>query len=529
MIPLHQPVNVLLADDEMDHLDLLAGALRAAAPQATVRTEATPAGFLNAVANERFDCVIVDFNFRPRRADELLREAAEHIRDTPVIVISGSEEQRVVIDSLRCGVSDFIPKLDALNEPALWHRVEHAIDGARRRSEDRRLQQRREAELTRLAETDHLTGLHNRRMFERALASGRLRHDRRRNSTVLLVDIDHFKAINDRYGHAAGDEVLKAVARIIKDHSDPADTPIRWGGEEFLILKASCDPASGLLAAEHLRAAVAARPIRVRVGDWVAPIVVTVSVGVACFPTAEICEQTIEQADHALYMAKDRGRNRVCTDRMVAAERACDSAAASSPILENAIEAFVKAVESLLGPVQRFYMGQHSQRVAVIARRLGQALGVSEQHLQTLTHLGLLHDLGKIVVPESILAKPGALRPDEWTLVRLAAEEAVLIAQRLGVPTELADCLSASARPFTDLTHAAESPFTLGSPMPLDARVLSVADALASMTADRPHRSAVPMEEAIIELKRRRGVQFAPEVVDAAVRLATRDLQCVAA
>ncbi len=160
-----------------------------------------------------------------------------------------------------------------------------------------------------MATTDHLTGLLNRHAFgilmDKLLAQHR-RHPK--PISVLMADIDHFKAINDSYGHRVGDVVLKGAARILKDGLRESDLAIRWGGEEILLILQGCDLTEAVRIADKLRLAVAGAAFQSR-GY---PINVTLSFGAAQYNDSENPEQTISRADAALYQAKHSGRNRVC-------------------------------------------------------------------------------------------------------------------------------------------------------------------------------------------------------------------------
>jgi diguanylate cyclase (GGDEF)-like protein len=165
------------------------------------------------------------------------------------------------------------------------------------------------AMLTEVAISDPLTGLHNRRAFQARLAEETERTRRSGDSfALLMIDLDHFKALNDRHGHPAGDAALAAVAAVLRQELRSVDLPARLGGEEFGVLLPHSDQQAARIAAERLRAAIAACPI-IHKG---ATLTVTASVGVACYPDhADTDEELLRIADRAMYAAKHAGRDRV--------------------------------------------------------------------------------------------------------------------------------------------------------------------------------------------------------------------------
>lgn len=300
------PVRVLMADDDPRHLELLLLACEPGAP-GVVATGVTRLEQLErTLKNERIDALVLDYNLKPWLASEVLARIAPLIGDMPVIVVSGSEEQIVVIQSLRSGVSDFVPKREAVRGDVLLRRLAAALERSRERRTDENRQRRHERALMRLGEIDALTGLGNRRGFTRLERSERWRRRVRAPITLAILDIDHFKTVNDRYGHAVGDQVLRDVADVIRASLGPGGAAFRWGGEEFLIALPGCDARAGYERLESLRAEIAGRT---RLPDAKG---VTVSIGLSLAATNQDASGALELADAALYHAKNTGRNRVC-------------------------------------------------------------------------------------------------------------------------------------------------------------------------------------------------------------------------
>lgn len=215
----------------------------------------------------------------------------------------------------RTFLRDFIPMmLDGQTGGRIWH---HTDITAQREAERRthsllsekemliRTLALKNDELTSLAATDSLTGLHNRQQFEVSFASVAERFNQFDEAlSIILVDLDHFKKINDVFGHQAGDTVLRHVARLIRNATRASDMVFRWGGEEFVVLTQHTNLQQCMVLAEHLRAAICAEAL--------APVgIVTASFGVAELKKGESVESWFRRCDIALYRAKAEGRNQV--------------------------------------------------------------------------------------------------------------------------------------------------------------------------------------------------------------------------
>jgi diguanylate cyclase (GGDEF)-like protein len=166
--------------------------------------------------------------------------------------------------------------------------------------------------LRRQSTVDELTGLYNRRYFDETLRRELFRAERKRTAlAVVMIDLDHFKRMNDTYGHDAGDIVLRAVGQVLREGVRRSDVACRYGGEELVLVLPECDAAAAMRSAETIRTAIAA--LELHHGDTLLPDV-TASFGIAVWPADGDDSPTLLQAaDRALYAAKHAGRNRVCT------------------------------------------------------------------------------------------------------------------------------------------------------------------------------------------------------------------------
>ncbi len=360
------------------------------------------------------------------------------------------------------------------------------------------------ADAERRAETDELTGLANRRALERrmeAAVAGALR-DRRRLS-ALVLDLDAFKAVNDRHGHGVGDDCLRAVARAIEASLRPGDVVGRLGGEEFLVVLPDTGSKGAWLVAERLRA---------RIGELPMPpgALLSASVGVASLPAhATSASELVRAADRAMYEAKATGRDRsiVFNPRaaQTQAERAQDAQAGREGYLGSVL-ALASALDARDPSTHA-----HSTTVAAYATAIAARLGLDGDRVEEVRIAALLHDVGKVGVSDAVLQTPGRLSEDEWAEMRRHPEIGANLLTHPGL---------GEVREWVLRHH--ERPDGRGYPgglvdgqIPLEALILGVADAYEAMTADRPYRRAVPAERVRAELEAGRGTQFDERVLDA--------------
>jgi diguanylate cyclase (GGDEF)-like protein/putative nucleotidyltransferase with HDIG domain len=322
------------------------------------------------------------------------------------------------------------------------------------------------------------------------------------------MDLDHFKAVNDTYGHPVGDRVLRELADRLRVLTRPEDEFARVGGEEFALILPECDPPAAIAILERMRRVVAGAPFaEVRQQ-------VTISIGVAHLASANGPNELYQQADEALYLAKDEGRDRVASwvRGLVAAPVAGAGESGERQRTVEGILALARAVDARDPGMRR-----HSGRVADLAVRLATVLGWRIEDCALLRDAGLVHDVGKIGVSDGILLKAGRLTDREREEVRLHAALGAQIARDV-----LTDDQVAWVRSHHERWDGGGYPEGLaGEQIPPGARILAVADAFDHMTAARTYSRTRTVEEAVAECHRAAGTQFAPEVVVALERLAT--------
>ncbi|PLX36827.1 MAG: PleD family two-component system response regulator [Hyphomicrobiales bacterium] len=299
--------KLLLVDDRRSSYERVAAGL---ASEHDVVVETDPQEALFRAAEGDFDLAILSLglaNFDGLRLCSQMR-SLERTRSLPILLITEPEDNARLMRGLDLGVNDYV--LRPVDKNEMLARVRTQI--RRKRYADHlrdNVQQTME-----MAITDGLTGLQNRRYLETHLGTlVEQARDRSKALAALIVDLDYFKAVNDTYGHDAGDEVLREFARRLRKNVRGIDLTCRYGGEEFVIVMPETDRAQAYAIAERLRQRVAGEPFMVLGGAKA--IDVTISVGVATLDHADDTPETIlKRADNALYMAKRSGRNKVVAD-----------------------------------------------------------------------------------------------------------------------------------------------------------------------------------------------------------------------
>lgn len=371
---------------------------------------------------------------------------------------------------------------------------------------------RQNKELKLLADRDPLTMCLNRRAFFAELNS--LYEQAARTSAPLgcvLVDVDRFKQINDKHGHAGGDQVLVKMAELLRNTSRTTDLVCRYGGEEFVLVLPQTDLEGTIGIAERIRLALSEAKL---IG-----ISVTASFGVSALQLGPNGPQgLLDQADKALYAAKRGGRNRVVRFDAIPPETEFRSGDTPMPAVvtgnkytDSSIP--YPAVTALISALayRDALTAEHSRRVANLCIACAKEL-LSQRDVYLLEVAALLHDIGKLGVPDAILFKPSALTDEEWKVMRLHDRMGVEIISAAFTSEQLTRIVATHLAWFGGTPHDQSLP--TGAAIPLPARILAIADAYDSMTSDRVYRKGRSQEQAFEELRRFAGMQFDPELVE---------------
>jgi diguanylate cyclase (GGDEF)-like protein/putative nucleotidyltransferase with HDIG domain len=408
--------------------------------------------------------------------------------------------------------------------------------------------------------TDGMTGLKTHRFFMEALSGEWKRSTRAgRSFSLVLMDLDRFKFVNDFYGHLDGDLVLQRVAHILELNCRRSDVVARYGGDEFIVLMPETDSAQSHQLATKLRSWICSDPV-LREKN------VTSSFGVATFPlNGSTPQELIQVADASMYLSKHQGGNAVSTadefnsddarkwkrdvldaylgvtlkrlfstgpdafeeirSRIEQFARALAETqySGNGPVANGASESSVTASEPLppivmdtltslalaVDAKDQFTQG-HSHKVSSYAVLIAEAIGLEGPEIEEVRLGGMLHDVGKVGIQESILNKNGPLNPDEWEAMKRHVEYGAKLLEPLR-GTERIREMVAHHHEFFDGSGYPEG--LTGGQIPMGARIIAIADAYDTITSERTYKKARTAEEAFQELDRCGNAQFDPELV----------------
>ncbi len=361
-----------------------------------------------------------------------------------------------------------------------------------------------------LAHEDPLTGLANKRAFDDRLDAELGRAAREYYPVALvLLDLDHFKQINDTWGHPTGDDALVTLARHIEHEMRAGDFCGRLGGDEFVLALVRADAHSAERVLGRLQDRLSKVPVA-GAGERLA-----FSAGIAEFPRhASSRERLLHCADAALYTGKVNGRGRATIYLPGTSEHGLSRQETAELARQRSLLSTLKALATAVDAKSRFTVG-HSERVAAYAVAIAQSIGIEEERLDALRRAALLHDIGKIGISEAILTKETPLNLAEMEEIQRHSELGRAMLSGAGMP-ELARWVHHVHERYDGEGY----PYGLaGSDIPIESRILHVADALDHMTRPSALRRARPLREALAEMSYCAGTRVDPQIADCAIEL----------
>lgn len=365
-------------------------------------------------------------------------------------------------------------------------------------------QQRTNERLEIISNVDGLTNLFNHRKFYQDI---NLFYQSKTQFSLIFLDLDHFKSINDQLGHSIGDTILREVSNILKKYEeDNTITTYRYGGEEFSVLLKGVNKNEAFEYAENIRSSVESSIILHNISK---SLNVTLSAGVAEYPIDSSNLKTfIENADYSMYFSKKNGRN--VTTRYSNVVRKFFVEQSDDHLEKNLLLNSVKSLSSALEAKDK-YTSDHSKNVMVFSMMLGRKLKLTNSEMEDLRYAALLHDCGKIGISDDILLKKGKLSEKEFKEIKKHSTTGYNIVNNL---TTNNNVKLAILHHHEDWDGSGYPRGIEGNIIPPLARIIAIADSYQAMTSNRPYRMALSHNEAIKELEKFKGIKYDPQFTD---------------
>ncbi len=485
------------------------------------------------VEEELFNIIIVDLKLNDMEGTEVVRKIREHFPEMMAVVMTGMPSIDSAVAAIRSSAFDYITKpLDIEDVVARlklgWGKYRHGflVKQLLRNLQAANLElEKANQKLSALSITDGLTSLYNHRYIVDTLTIEYQKAQRFHKAlSLIMLDLDHFKAINDTYGHHGGDKLLVEFGSFLKEHLRSIDIVGRYGGEEFCAILPETDTAGAVVAAEKLRQAVVKGSFTL---DGGRKVNVTASFGISSTQDEGVSsvDSLLNHAEKALYEAKLRGRNRaICwaeiKNRPEAAaddtsrtavegyERyTSNTAKESKDSCIQSVKALVNALEAKDG-----YTATHCYLVSHYAGAVARHRKLSDEEVDVIKTAGLLHDIGKIGIPDELLKKEGKLTVEEMAIVKKHPETGAKILGPMGFLQRELELIYFHQERWDGQGY----PYGLkGNNIPFGARIMAICDAFEAMTSPRPYRKKpFTAAEAVAEIKKMAGKQFDPHLLD---------------
>jgi len=509
-----EKAKILIVDDDVLMCETLADIMQSLGYNAEYSTHLKDAK--GKLEGAFYNILMVDLKLSDGNGIELLKYAKEINQETITIIITGYASLESSIAALNEGAFGYLQK--PLNMEEVKIIINKALRMQQLSVENKELLEK----LKELSLKDVETEVYNHRYLIERLNSELLRAKRYALSISLaMIDVDYFNSINDLYGHAYGDKILKELAKYLRQFVRGMDIVTRYGGEEFVIILPDTDKQSTIQFTERLL-----NDIENHMFDPEnKKLKLKVSIGIANFPEDDpnISEAygLIHLVEKAVILAKERGGARLVT--LNGKEEAEKPSEGTHENIENlkqklskiekrmhqtfleSIYAFAKTIEA-----KDYYTGEHCEHMVSLAVSIGKKLNLSEKEMEDLKHAAMLHDLGKIGIPDEILLKKGKLTDAEYDIIRKHPQIGAEIIRHIHFLKDVAPIVLYHHERFDGFGYCAG---LKGKEIPLGARIIAIADVYQALTSDRPYRKAYSIEEALKIIKEGTGTQFDPEIV----------------
>lgn len=362
------------------------------------------------------------------------------------------------------------------------------------------------------ARTDELTGLLNRKYFYEVLQE-EAAACKDSSLALIIINIDDFKLYNQLYGMKEGDNALKEIAKLIRNAVGNNGHTARYSGKEFAIILPKADVFAARQLAERIRKQICS--MHYKESDY-AMKMLTISGGICAIPySAGSTKELVENADMAVFSVKRRGKNSIL---IYEAGFVGEEIKEENINKEEVYSEYASTIYALTATIDTkdHYTFSHSKNVAYYAVELAIAMGMNKDFVEIVREAGLLHDIGKIGIPEHILNKPGRLTRDEYEIMKTHVEHSIGIIRNLPSLDYVIPAVLGHHERFDGNGY----PRGLkGKEIPLSARMLCVADSFDAMISKRSYKESYEIDYALTEVERQGGKQFDPVLAETFVRL----------
>ncbi len=516
-------IFVLVADNNLHAIDVIRSTLSSHNDfNYNIQTSHTGPDTLAMADGNKFDLVLMNQQLPGTRGNKMLQEISRSNLNMPVIMIVPEGKENAGVKAMNKGACDYLTS-EEIKTTSLTRAIHRAVH---RKKLEKDIE-KSIVKLERMAIKDGLTGLYNQKHFLEVLNNEYKKAKRHLQPlSCIMIDIDHFKSVNDTHGHQFGDYVLAQSAAIFERVVRDTDFVARYGGEEFFVILPNTDCKGALILAERIRAAFSRKVFK---KDEVSQGV-TVSIGISSMSDNNIINDDImiANADNALYRAKWRGRNNVCTYQETSIKEKLKSGEDPEKVkafhsrFENINEGIkadcIESAHNILREIEGEleYINEHSVRVSEYAEQLARGLKVSEEETSTIKRAALLHDIGMIGISSDILKKKGKLTANEYNVIKRHSSIGMKIMEKTKMFEKELPLILYHHESFDGSGY----PHKLkGDTIPYGARILNLAEAYDAMLSNSGPRAARTTEEAIKELKDSAGKQFDPLMVKSFINI----------
>jgi diguanylate cyclase (GGDEF)-like protein/putative nucleotidyltransferase with HDIG domain len=523
-----QDVSILVANNNLPDVDVIKSTL-AHHDDINYSIDSAQSGsdMIKKAEGNKFDLLLINQDTPEIDGITMLKEITERKLGMPVIMIVAEGDEKLGVKAMDGGAYDYLTR-DEIRTVSLNRAIRRAIQ--RKKLEDNIKESL--AKMEKLAIRDGLTGLYNHKHFLEVIKYEYKKSTRHMQPlSCIMLDLDHFKSVNDNHGHQFGDLVLSQSSDILRKIVRDTDFVARYGGEEFFVILPNTNLKGAFILAERIRIAFANHVFR----NGNVSEMVTVSIGVSSTTDNNVVsdEVLIANADRSLYRAKWRGRNNVCTFEEAEIEETVSIREEIQKIEnfyvklrninENIKSNCIESAHDILREIEKGwdYINEHSVRVSRYAERLTRELSKSEDDVSVIKRAALLHDIGMVGINSNILKKKSRLTEAEYDVVKRHSNIGVKIMEK----TKLFDRELPLILYHHERFDGSGYPHRLkGDTIPYGARILAIVEAYDVMMTDTSYRKAVSLEEVIAELKQCAGTQFDPDMVDAFVKVVEKGL-----